>query len=256
MDKRKLRKRGKKVVMSVYKKILAIMADIESIGKDCFVETGGYHPNGKPKGYYAVTHDHVAKKIHPLCVKHGLAILPTILEKEVTRYQTEKNYKGNITVKDVYEVRATVSTRFQDVENEESFWDCVMFAYGLDSQDKASGKAVSMAVKYAILKTFQLESGDQEELRDLELKKEQEKKAPIKNGDAKKESQTKADLTKKITMLCAETTSHMTKDEKIQWLKDTLLIDNFNRLQSKTSKELQEIVKKLEGIKQNPQVVK
>jgi hypothetical protein len=41
------------------------------------------------------------------------------------------------------------------------------FGYGIDNQDKGPGKAMSYAVKYAMLKTFCLETGDDPEKDDI-----------------------------------------------------------------------------------------
>lgn len=225
--------------MSVYKKILLVMKDLSTVGKDCFVETGQYNLNGKPKGYFAVTHDHVAKLVHPLLVKHGLLVLPSVNDCKFDRYEKVSYYKGSEQKKEVFKVELTVSVRFQCTDDAESYHECEVPAYAIDSQDKAAGKALSMAVKYAILKTFVLESGDQEEERPLE--EAAPKQAPV----TKEPVKGKQVLINDIAVLCSEITSHMSKDEKIEWLKKTLLIDNLARLKSEKIDDLERIKAKL-----------
>jgi hypothetical protein len=53
-----------------------------------------------------------------------------------------------------------MTVRFVNVDDPQDFFDVETFGYGLDDQDKGPGKAMSYAVKYALLKTLGLETGD------------------------------------------------------------------------------------------------
>jgi hypothetical protein len=94
--------------------------------------------------YSIVSHDAVTAKVRPLMVKHGVLYYPCAM----TMGQV-----GNRT-----ELQMTV--RFVDVDDATSFIDVATAGYGIDDQDKGPGKAISYAVKYALLKTLGLESGD------------------------------------------------------------------------------------------------
>ena len=50
--------------------------------------------------------------------------------------------------------------RFANVDEPTDFIDVPSFGYGVDPQDKGPGKAMSYAVKYALLKALGLETGD------------------------------------------------------------------------------------------------
>ena len=50
--------------------------------------------------------------------------------------------------------------RFVNVDDAADFIEVATAGYGIDDQDKGPGKAISYAVKYALLKTLGLESGD------------------------------------------------------------------------------------------------
>jgi hypothetical protein len=97
--------------------------------------------------YTFVTHDAVSEAIHPLLVKHGIVMLSS-----VDRWGQD----GNRTSADV-----TVS--FVNADNISERIEVKTFGFGIDSQDKGPGKAISYACKYAVLKTFVLETGDDPE---------------------------------------------------------------------------------------------
>ena len=52
---------------------------------------------------------------------------------------------------------------FVNVDKPEDRVEVEFFGYGIDPQDKGPGKAMSYAVKYALLKVFSLETGDDPE---------------------------------------------------------------------------------------------
>lgn len=94
--------------------------------------------------YSIVSHDAVTAKVRPSLVKHGVIYYPVDM---VT------SQDGNRTV-------CELTVRFQSIDDPNSFIDVPSFGYGIDDQDKGPGKAISYAVKYALLKTLGLETGD------------------------------------------------------------------------------------------------
>ena len=105
-----------------------------------------YVQKNKPAGmkYSVVSHDAVTAKIRPALVENGIVYYPD----EVNRTQS-----GNRTEVDLF-------VRFVNVDNPEDFIRVPASGYGCDNQDKGPGKAISYAVKYALLKAFGLETGD------------------------------------------------------------------------------------------------
>lgn len=63
---------------------------------------------------------------------------------------------------------ATVEVTFINADNPDDRFTVHGFGYGVDPQDKGPGKAVSYAVKYVLLKTFALETGDDPERDSLD----------------------------------------------------------------------------------------
>ena len=94
--------------------------------------------------YSIVSHDAVTNLVRDPLVGQGVIYFPVHLSH---------TKDGNRT-----EVELTV--RFQNVDDKDDYFDVPSIGYGIDDQDKGCGKAISYAVKYALLKALGLESGD------------------------------------------------------------------------------------------------
>jgi ERF superfamily len=123
------------------------------MGELDYIQKGQKTVNGQ---YRFVSHDQVTAAIHPLLVKHGLVVIPSV----------EKcNQNGNMT-------EINLATSFINAANPTDHFTIRTIGYGIDGGgtnkdgraipvgDKGPGKAVSYAYKYALLKTFCLETGD------------------------------------------------------------------------------------------------
>lgn len=149
--------------MNIYQKLNEIQKKISYLQKDKKVETGG------GKFYWALTHDKVVGAIRPYFVEQGIITIPIIISNS-----TEKVQRGD---KDYLLTSLVIKLRFINTEKPDEYFDSDSFSLGLDNSDKGPGKALSYAVKYALLKTLMIESGDEEEDRiELEVP---EKKQPV-----------------------------------------------------------------------------
>lgn len=136
--------------MNIYEKMLAITNDLQTVKKNLNVSTG----NGT---YKAVSERDVIDAVKPLEVKYGVYSFPferTIEESQIlektTKYGTTTQLMSRI--KTVY--------KFVNVENPEEYILTTTFAEGIDSQDKGSGKAMTYADKYALMKAYKISTGD------------------------------------------------------------------------------------------------
>ena len=90
--------------------------------------------------------DDVYSAIAPLLAENGLCIIPRITRREVTK---ETNSKGTTLF------YAVVEAEFDFVcSSDGSLHTARTFGEAMDSGDKATNKAMSAAIKYAILMTF------------------------------------------------------------------------------------------------------
>lgn len=121
--------------LNIHQRILGIMGELHYIAK------GDQRVNGQ---YKFVSHDQVSAKVHPLLVKYGVTVAPSV---------ASFTQDGN---------RSTVKlvVPFVNADNPSDFICSEWYGQGIDPGDKGIGKAVSYAYKYALLKTFCLETGD------------------------------------------------------------------------------------------------
>jgi ERF superfamily len=122
-------------LLNIHQKIIGIMSELDYIAK------GDTKVNGQ---YKFVSHDQVTAKIHPLLVKYGVTIIPTV---------EEVSQEGNRTL-----VKLVIS--FINADCPTDLFAVRFVGAGIDPGDKGIGKAISYAYKYALLKTFCLETGD------------------------------------------------------------------------------------------------
>ncbi|WP_373117170.1 ERF family protein [Proteus mirabilis] len=90
--------------------------------------------------------DAVYNALAPALVKHGLLILPRIIERTVTERQTQR---GSL----LFYVVVKAEFEFVSVEDG-SKHTVVTYGEVMDSGDKATNKAMSIAYKYAAFQTF------------------------------------------------------------------------------------------------------
>lgn len=140
---------------NIFKRMSAITAELQTVAKNLTVSTGNN------KGYKAVSERDVIDAVKPLEVKHGVYSYP--VSREVLESQTlesESEYNGKATKKTTFFTRIKTVYRFVNVDDPEDYIDTVTFAEGIDSQDKGSGKAMTYADKYALLKGYKISTGD------------------------------------------------------------------------------------------------
>lgn len=97
--------------------------------------------------YTIVSHDAVTAKVRPVLLKHGIVYYPV---------RCDHTHDGN-------RAECSLTVRFVNIDEPTDFFDVPTFGYGIDTQDKGPGKAMSYAVKYALLKALGLETGDDPE---------------------------------------------------------------------------------------------
>jgi len=137
---------------NIYQRLQAVMQEVAYVQKDATVSGGG--------SYKAVTHDMVTAIVRPHFVKHGIVVIPRLMEGAVvpTGRQTSS---GNPILR--YEGRYEVS--FVNVDDPADVCVIPVSSHAEDQGDKAPGKALSYATKYAVLKALMLESGENDESR-------------------------------------------------------------------------------------------
>lgn len=135
--------------MNIYQRINEVRKVIGYVQKDKAVSTGG-------GSYKAVTHDAVTGMIREALIEHGVVIVPSVVS--AVFHPKEPDAKQRL-----YE--ATFQVEFVNMDEPADRIVTQQNAHALDNGDKAPGKAMSYATKYAILKLFNIETGEDEESR-------------------------------------------------------------------------------------------
>lgn len=139
---------------NILQRLSDVMAQVEYIKKEKSVSTGG------DGSYKAVTHDQVAGMVRGEFVKHGIVIVPSLVSHTLAETgQVSKSGVNAVRVEAVYRVD------FVNVDDRNDLVSVSVLSHGIDSGDKAPGKVLSYAVKYAILKVLLIETGENDESR-------------------------------------------------------------------------------------------
>lgn len=129
----------------IYKKIIEVMADINAIGKDRKNQQQGFQFRGI---------DDVMNELHGSLSKCGVFILPNVLEESRT---TGKTKSGG----DMFYTRLKINFGFYAEDG--SHVDAVVIGEAMDTGDKASNKALSIGLKYAMLQVFCIPTEDEKD---------------------------------------------------------------------------------------------
>jgi len=128
--------------MSVYKAINAVQAELSKIG------ITKARTNTQGSGYKFRGIDDVYNTIAPMLARHGLCILPRVLNRSITERQSQKG--GAL-------FYVVVEAEFDFVCAEDGSKHTVKtFGEAMDSGDKATNKAMSAAYKYAAFQAFSI----------------------------------------------------------------------------------------------------
>ena len=125
--------------MNVYQAISAVQKDLstQGISKD--------RKNMQGSGYAFRGIDDVYNALSPALARHGLCILPRVLNRESIERQSKAG--GAL-------FYITVEVEFDLVAEDGSKHTIKTFGEAMDSSDKATNKAMSAAYKYACMQSF------------------------------------------------------------------------------------------------------
>lgn len=137
--------------MNIYQRMLAATAEIATVAKNLQVDTG------KGKGYKAVSEADVLAAVKPIEAKHGIYSFPVsrqIVESGEIVNQTQYGERKSLFM------RLETVYRFVNTDEPSEYIDITTYGDGVDSQDKAPGKAMTYGDKYALLKAYKIQTGD------------------------------------------------------------------------------------------------
>lgn len=140
--------------MNIYEKMSAITDELTAVAKNLSVGEG-------KSSYKAVGEADVLAAVKPLEVKHKVYSYPVsrrIVQEDILA--TTSTYQGNTKETNKLFMRLETVYRFVNTENPEEYIDITTYGDGVDSQDKAPGKAMTYSDKYALLKAYKIITGE------------------------------------------------------------------------------------------------
>ena len=141
--------------MNIYEKMSAITAEIGVVEKNLNVKVSSN------SSYKAVSERDVLDAVKPIEQKYRVYSYPAnrkIVDCDVLTKETE--YNGTITRTNTLFMRVETVYRFVNIDKPDEFIETTIYGDGLDTGDKASGKAMTYADKYALMKAYKLSTGD------------------------------------------------------------------------------------------------
>ena len=130
---------------AIYKAIIGVMAEINAIGKDRKNQQQGFAYRGI---------DDVMNELHAAFTKNKVFVVPEVLNEERS---TGKTRSGG----DLFYTRLKI--RFTFYTDDGSSVSAVVIGEAMDSGDKASNKALSIGLKYAMLQVFCIPTEDEKD---------------------------------------------------------------------------------------------
>ena len=141
--------------MNIYEKMSAITDEIGVVEKNLNVKVNSN------SSYKAVSERDVLDAVKPIEQKYRVYSYPAnrkIVDCDVLTKETE--YNGTITRTNTLFMRVETVYRFVNIDKPDEFIETTVYGDGLDTGDKASGKAMTYADKYALMKAYKLSTGD------------------------------------------------------------------------------------------------
>lgn len=135
----------------IYERMATVLEELPSVGKD--QKAQGFGANYKFRGI-----DDLYNALNPVLAKNKIFISPQILSHE----RTERDRKKDEVVVGVTVV-VLVRVNYKFYTTDGSFIECESIGEANDTSDKATSKALSMAMKYALFQTFCIATEDIED---------------------------------------------------------------------------------------------
>jgi len=168
--------------LNIYQRMSAVTSEIRRVAKNLNVGVG-------QSQYKAVGEADVLDTVKPLEEKYGIYSYPasrTIVSSEVMESESIDKYTKEKKIKTQQFMRVETIYKFINMDNPTEFVETTTYGDGVDSQDKAPGKAMTYADKYALLKAYKIATGD-----DPDQNASEDMKKPSKQSYNKQQNQAK-----------------------------------------------------------------
>ncbi len=141
--------------LNIYEKLDLITNEIATVSKNLKVQVN------QTASYQAVSERDIIDAVKPIEHKYRVYSYPAnriIIDNNVLVKESE--YNGKVTRTNSLFMRVETTYRFINIDKPEEFIDITTYGDGIDTGDKATGKAMTYADKYALMKAYKISTGD------------------------------------------------------------------------------------------------
>lgn len=136
--------------LNVYQRVLAVMADVGSVAKEG-------QADARMGGFSYVRHDDVMEALHPALVKHGVVLVVEPLREACDVFMEHPATRSGTAQ---WAAVVWLVVTFVNADQPDDRYSVHYPGIGIDTGDKAPGKAISYAMKTALLKALCLPAGE------------------------------------------------------------------------------------------------
>lgn len=137
--------------LNIFQRMANATNEIQTVAKNLDVKVS------ENNTYKAVGERDILDAVKPIEFKHGIYSYPikrTILNNEVIESETKYGTK-----KQIHYLIETVY-RFVNVDDSNDYIETISYSDGIDTGDKAMGKAMTYGDKYALMKAYKISTGE------------------------------------------------------------------------------------------------
>ena len=138
---------------TIYERINLITSELGVIAKKLNVDIT------KTRSFKAVGERQILDAVKPLESKYRVTSYPTtrqIVDKDIIEKENDYGVTKSLFM------RIETIYRFVNIDNPEDYIETTVYGDGIDTSDKAPGKAMTYADKYALMKVYKISTGDDE----------------------------------------------------------------------------------------------
>ena len=134
--------------LNIYQRMLKAQSMIETVAKNIEIDAG------KQRSYKAVNERDVLDAVKKAEQECGIYSFP--YSRDVYETKETKNQYGTVS----FWMRFKVVYRFVNIDDAKDYIDITSYGDGVDTMDKAPGKGMTYADKYALMKAYKISTGD------------------------------------------------------------------------------------------------
>lgn len=136
---------------NIYQRMLAVEKELGVVAKNLEIQAT------RTSGYKAVSERDVIDAVKPLEAKHGVYSYPH--SRSVIKDEVLESARGDSVIYSKF-LRLETVYRFVNIDKPEEYVEVTTYGDGIDTGDKATGKAMTYADKYALMKAYKISTGD------------------------------------------------------------------------------------------------